>query len=119
MKKNIIVIIYCFAWILISELPTILKSFLVHPTGKLLIIGYQIGVIMAISLLLKWKITKWVLYIALIPAIIFDLSLLIESGKYFYLLFLLLHLSLMLFFIYSKSIKEYLSKEVVIRSSLE
>ena len=119
MKKNIIVIIYCFALILISELPTMLKSLLVHPTGKLLIIGYQMGVIMAISLLLKWKITKWVLYIALIPAIIFDLSLLIESGKYFYLLFLLLHLSLMLFFIYSKSIKEYLSKEFVIRSSLE
>lgn len=119
MKKNIIVIVYCVALVLISELPTMLKSFLAHPTGKLLIFGYQIGVIIAISLLLKWKITKWVLYIALIPAVIFDLSLLMESGKYFYLLFLLLHLSLMLFFIYSKSIKEYLSKEVVISSSLE
>lgn len=119
MKKNIIVIIYCLALILISELPTMLKPFLVHPTGKLLIIGYQMGIIVAISLLLKWKITKWFLYIALIPAVIFDLSLLMESGKYFYLLFLLLHLSLMLFFIYSKSIKDYLSKEVVISSSLE
>jgi len=119
MKKNIIVIIYCFALILISELPTMLKSLLVHPTGKLLIIGYQMGVIMAISLLLKWKITKWVLYIALIPAIIFDLFQFIDSGKYLYLLFLLLHILLLLFFIYSKSIKDYLSKEVVIRPSLE
>jgi len=119
MKKNIIVILYCVALILISELPTMLKPVLVHPTGKLLIIGYQMGIIMAISLLLRWKITKWVLYIALIPAIIFDLSLLTESGKYFYMLFLFLHLLLLLFFVYSKSIKEYLSKEVVIRSSLE
>jgi len=119
MKKNIIVILYCAALILISELPTMLKPFLVHHTGTLKIIGSQTGVIVAIFLLLKWTITKWVLYIALIPAIIFDLFLLIESGKYYYLLFLLLHLSLMLFFIYSKSIKEYLSKEVVISSSLE
>ena len=119
MKNNIIVIIYCIALILITELPTMLKPFLVHPTGTIKIVGYQMGVIVAISLLLRWKITKWVLYVALIPAIIFDLSLLIESGKYFYMLFLFLHLLLLLFFVYSKSIKEYLSKEVVIRSSLE
>jgi len=119
MKNNIIVIIYCIALILITELPTMLKSVLVHPTGKLLIIGYQMGIIMAISLLLRWKITKWVLYIALIPAIIFDLSLLIESGKYLYLMFLFLHLLLLLFFIYSKSIKEYLQKEVVLADKVD
>ncbi|MDP3150546.1 MAG: hypothetical protein Q8N83_15590 [Ignavibacteria bacterium] len=119
MKKNIIVILYCVALILISELPTMLKPFLVHPTGNIMIIGYQMGIIVAISLLFKWKITKWVLYITLIPAIIFDLSDLIYTGKYLYLMFLFLHLLLLLFFIYSKSIKEYLQKEVVIRSSLE
>lgn len=119
MKKNIIVILYCVALILISELPTMLKPFLVHPTGTIKIIGYQMGTIIAISLLLKWKITKWVLYIALLPAIIFDLYDLIYTGKYLYLLFLFLHLLLLLFFIYSKSIREYLQKEVVIRPSFD
>ena len=119
MKKNIIVILYCVALILISELPTMLKPFLVHPTGNIMIIGYQMGIIVAISLLFKWKITKWVLYITLIPAIIFNLSLLIESGKYFYMLFLFLHLLLLLFFVYSKSIREYLQKEVVLTGKVD
>ncbi|MFA6980816.1 MAG: hypothetical protein WC209_15950 [Ignavibacteriaceae bacterium] len=119
MKKNIIVILYCIALILISELPTLLKPFLVHSTGTIMIIGYQMGIIIAVSLLFKWKITKLVLYIALIPAIIFDLSDLIFTGKYLYLLFLFLHLLLLLFFIYSKSIRDYLQKEVVISSSFE
>ncbi len=118
MKKNIIVIIYCFALILISELPTMLKPFLVHPTGTIKIIGYQIGATVAICILLKWKIAEGMLYLSLVLALLADFSSFIYDGKYLYLLFLVLHLLLLLFFVKSKSIKEYLQKEVVIRSSI-
>lgn len=119
MKKNIIVIIYCFALILISELPTMLKPFLVHSTGTIKIIGYQIGVIVAICILLKWKIAEGLLYISLVMAMIADFSSFIYEGKYLYLLFLVLHLLLLLFFVRSKSIKEYLQKGVIIKPSVE
>jgi ABC-type sugar transport system permease subunit len=95
----------------ISAFPDFNKGLFVEETGNIKIIGLGLGLLLAILIYIKWKYAKILFYVIFIPVLIVDIALVLTM-KEFVLSFILLglsHLSLVLFFRFSKKINEHFS----------
>ena len=110
-KKNWFVILFVTALFAVSIFPQLFKELFVEETGKADIIGYKIGGILSILVLLRWRYTAKIFVLAFIVFCAFDvLILIVTSSKHFVnTLFLFsAHIALLVYFIRSKKMKEYL-----------
>ncbi len=105
-------ITYLIVFVLVSIAPQIFKSYFVHSTGSIKIIGGAMGLLIASLIYFKWKYVKYLFYFIMGTTIIFDLLILNQGkmiiGTNFAVLFII-HLALLLYFTFSKNIKSYLS----------
>lgn len=105
-------IIFLVVFVIVSIFPQIFRSYFIQSTGSIKIIGGMLGSVIAILIYYKWKFAKYIFYFVVGSAIIFDLTVMMQDkmliGSNFIILFIL-HISLLLYFIFSKNIKKYLS----------
>jgi hypothetical protein len=105
-------IIFLIIFVIVSIAPQIFKSYFVHSTGNIKIIGGVMGLLIASLIYYKWKYVKYLFYIIMGTTVIFDLLILNQGkvivGSTFIVLFIL-HLALLFYFMFSKNIKIYLA----------
>lgn len=109
-EKQILRIFLVFL-VIVSVLPELASSYLVHKTGSIKIIGLGFGLLIAALIYYKWKYVKQLFYLIFIVSILADIFILsnTKENQIAIIILLLLHLGVILFFTFSKNIKTYLS----------
>lgn len=113
-KKNWFVILYAVILFLVFIFPESFKELFVGKGGNLKVHGYEIGGLLSILLLCRWKFTVLLFYVVFILVLLFDSFLTVFISQEFflnYLILFLVHTSLFLVFAFSKKIKAYLRIE--------
>ncbi len=111
-EKQITMIFLIFL-VIISILPEMASSYFVHTTGKIKIIGLGLGLLTASSIFYKWKYAKQLFYSIFVLTLLGDIFIILQNQIEFrtcFIILILLHLGLIIFFTVSKNIKSYLSE---------
>jgi hypothetical protein len=112
MNSKIFLISYLVVIFLVSIFPSLWKELFVPQTGNIKIIGPVIGFFLAFGIYHKWKHIDKIFYVVFGLVLGTDLFLLFSSNVNNFIAYLILsiaHLSILLVFIYSKSIKAHLN----------
>lgn len=105
--------IFLIILVVVSGFPQFNPQYFVHSSGSIKVIGVTMGLLIAVLIYYKWKYAKHLFYLILVPSIFFDFFAITKvSDKYFYGFFILMlsHIGLVVFFMESKSIINYLAE---------